>query len=98
MKTNLTPLVDEYLQSLQEMESPRSDDFFYVRLKARMEKNVKQEGIRVYRPALLIGVLVLLLCVNVVMLVRQRSEHAGAPASSIQQVAEAYNLGGTSNY
>ena len=98
MKTNQTPLVDEYLQSLQGMESPRSDDFFYVRLKARMEKNIKQEGIRVYRPALLIGVLVVLLCVNVAMLVRQRSEHTGAPASSIRQVAEAYNLGGTSNY
>ena len=98
MKTNQTPLVDEYLQSLQGMEFPRSDDFFYVRLKARMEKNIKQEDIRVYRPALLIGVLILLLCVNVVMLVRQRSEHTDAPASSIQQVAEAYNLGGTSNY
>jgi hypothetical protein len=99
MKANQqTPLVDEYLQSLQGMETPRSDDFFYVRLKARMEKNVKQEGLRIYRPALLIGVLLLLLCVNMFMLVRQRSSQIEAPGSSIQQVAEAYNLGSTSNY
>jgi hypothetical protein len=93
-----TPLADEYLQSLQGMEQPRSDDFFYVRLKARMEKQALPQRELIYKPALLMGVLLLLLCVNVFMLVRQQKPATKNGGSFIEQVVQAYNLGESSNY
>ena len=44
MKNKSTPLVEEYLQSLQGMQQVDTDDFFFTRLKAKMEKNAAGDG------------------------------------------------------
>ena len=69
MKKNSTPLVDEHLQSLKGMQEAGTDEFFYTRLKARMEKNKLEQGWSFpLKPAWVIGSLVLLLAVNGFML------------------------------
>jgi hypothetical protein len=65
MKKDHTPLVDEHLQSLQGMQEAGTDDFFYTRLKARLEKDRSQQGWSFpLKPAWVVGSLVLLLAVN----------------------------------
>ena len=44
MENKSTPLVDEHLQSMQGMKELGADDFFYTRLKARMEREKSQQG------------------------------------------------------
>ena len=98
MKTKFTPLVDEHLQSLQGMQEVSTDDFFYTRLKSRMEKNLPQQGWGFpLKPVWVIGTLVLLLMTNAVMLTQQwnpkKSTNAISPSSSLQNFAEEFNLG-----
>ncbi len=38
MKNNFTPLVDDHLQSISGMQEATTDDFFYTRLKGRMQE------------------------------------------------------------
>lgn len=60
-----TPLVDELLNSLQGVKPPETDEFFYTRLRARMEQKANQPGWSFsVRPAWIIGALALLLLVN----------------------------------
>lgn len=60
-----TPLVDELLQTVEGLKPPETDEFFYTRLRARMEQKANQRGWSFsVRPAWIIGVLALLLVVN----------------------------------
>jgi hypothetical protein len=68
MKKNTTPLVDEHLRSIEGMREASTDDFFYTRLRARMEHR-ENDGWRFpFKPAWIIGMLTLLLVVNGFML------------------------------
>ena len=70
MKKNIpTPLVDEYLESLQQAGEVDTDPFFYTRLKARMENEIAQEGRPLLKPGWLVGALSLFLVVNSYFLV-----------------------------
>ena len=98
MKNN-TPLVDEHLQSLQGMQETGTDDFFYTRLKARMEKVQPQQGLNLpLKPVWIIGSLVLLLAVNSVMLLQQKETKQQSNTTPIQQLATDYDLTISSSY
>ena len=95
MKNNNTPLVDDHLLSLQGMQEAGTDEFFYTRLQARMERE-QETTIWQFplRPVWLIGTLVLLLAVNGFMLTQQvkRNGNTGSTnGSSIQNFAQGYD-------
>ena len=95
MDKKITPLVDEHLQSLQGMQEAGTNDFFYTRLKARMEKNLPQQGWGFpLKPVWMIGTLVMLLTVNGIMLAQQfKSKKSTAIVSpfALQNFAESYD-------
>jgi len=98
MKNN-TPLVEEHLQSLQGMQEAATDDFFYTRLQARMEKKNLQRGWSFpLKPVWVIGSLVVLLAMNSIMLVRQKSREQQSTATPLQQLAQDYDLTISSSY
>jgi hypothetical protein len=88
-----TPLVDEHLKSVQGLEEAPMDDFFYTRLKARMEKATGQPTKILLKSVWLIGTLVLLLAMNGLMLTKQleaKKTNTTAP-NSLQSFAASYD-------
>jgi hypothetical protein len=102
MKKNFTPLVDEHLQSLQGMQEATTDDFFYTRLKGRMEKNDTRQGWNLpLKPIWVISTLLLLLAVNGFMLSQQLKGDKTKTATSspsLQSFAESYDQTISSSY
>ncbi|GAB2816140.1 hypothetical protein [Ferruginibacter profundus] len=95
MKNKVTPLVDEYLESIEGLQQTGTGDFFYTRLKARMNTRLPTPNWGLpFKPALVICTLCLLLIVNGFMLSRQFSNQKinAAEKSSLQKFAESYDL------
>ena len=97
-----TPLVDEHLQSLQGMKEAATDEFFYTRLKARIERNEPQRGWSFpLKPVWVIGTLTLLLAVNGFMLSQKfktKETATTTSGSSLQNFAESYDQNISSSY
>ena len=94
MKNKSTPLVDEHLQSLYGMLQTGTDDFFYTRLKARMEKDLEGNGWNFpLRPVWVVSAMVLLLTVNIFMLSQQNKSATTTTsnATSLQSFAQSYD-------
>ena len=99
MERKSTSLVDEHLQTLQGMQEAGTDDFFYTRLKARMEKENSQPGWSFpLKPVWVVGTLALLLAVNGFMLSQQFKTKSTSSASSLQRFAESYDQSFSSSY
>ena len=83
MKKMDTLLVEEHLQSLQGIKETGTDDFFYTRLKARMESALEEEGWSFpLKPVWVIGSMALLLAVNIFMLSQQFKSKKNSKQSS----------------
>ncbi len=94
MKKNTTPLVDEHLQTIQGLQEVATDEFFYTRLKARMERNKNEQGWSFpLKPVWVIGTLALLLTVNGFILSQQvtTKKVKTTETSSLQKFAESYD-------
>jgi hypothetical protein len=101
MKKMDTPLVEEHLQSLQGIKETGTDDFFYTRLKARMESALEEEGWSFpLKPVWVIGSMALLLAVNIFMLSQQFKSKKNSKQSSatVQGFAEQYDQTISSSY
>lgn len=101
MEKSTTPLVDEHLRSIAGMQEAGTDDFFYTRLKARMEKGQSQQGwVFPLRPVWIVGTLSLLLVVNGFMLAQNFKDKktSAATTSSLQGFAESYDQTISSSY
>jgi hypothetical protein len=95
-----TPLTDEYLKSLEEMQAADPGTYFYTRLKGRMQQQQKHRGY-IYKPAWAILTLVFFLVVNIWMIILEknsRQQNTNETAASVQAFAETYNLESKSNY
>ncbi|HEV7783267.1 MAG TPA: hypothetical protein VGO58_18455 [Chitinophagaceae bacterium] len=102
MKNKVTPLVDEYLESLSGMQEAGTDDFFYTRLKARMDRQGPSQGWSLpVRPVWVAGILFVFLALNSFMLL-QRSRASKikttTSSSSLQKFAESYDQVISSSY
>ena len=101
MKQSFT-LLEEHLASTQALQEAATDDFFYTRLKARMERQEERERWRFpLKPVWIIGALTILLTVNGFMLSQQfkaRSTTSSTGASSLQNFAAAYDQSLSSSY
>ncbi len=99
MERKSTPLVDEHLQSMQEIQEVGTDDFFYTRLKARLQREKSQQGWSFpLKPVWIVGTLALLLAVNGFMLSQQLKIKSTTSASSLQSFAESYDQTISSSY
>ncbi|MBL0234019.1 MAG: hypothetical protein IPQ08_10160 [Chitinophagaceae bacterium] len=93
MKNNNTPLVDEHLKSLMGMEEAQTDEFFYTRLRARMEGPSDAWRFPL-RPVWIVGTLMILLGLNGFMLSKEfmtKTTEQKQENVSIQSFAEAYD-------
>lgn len=95
-------ITDKYLQSLDGMQQAELPPFFYTRLKARMEKAVSPKPVYMAKPALAIALLALVLVLNTVALVQQRSAQptaaSGKGKTAFDSFANDFNLSTGSNY
>jgi hypothetical protein len=102
MKKNSTPLVDEHLESLLGMQEAGTDDFFYTRLKGRMQGNQSRQGWSLpLKPVWVIGTLAFLLAINGFMLSQQFKSSkikTTSSSSSLQNFAESYDQAISSSY
>lgn len=101
MKEKATPLLDEHLQSLNHMQEGGTDDFFYTRLKARMEKEKAPVGFNFpLKPVWIVATLMLLLLVNGLMLTQQfkTKKSTDTASSSLQNFAASYDQNISSSY
>ena len=93
MKKNIpTPLTDKYLQSLENMQQAGTGDFFYTRLKAKMEN---QEAVwsLPFRPAWALSVLSLFLFLNIFLITQTAwKKESATETSSLQNFATSYHL------
>ena len=98
-KAKHTPLTDEYLQSLEGMKPAGTEDFFYTRLVARMERG-KEASRYPLRPAFVIGVLTVCLFANSAMIIYQQNKNnqVEIKTTAAQNFAESFNLNVDSNY
>lgn len=92
-KEKNTSLVDELLERIGPFREPETDDFFYTRLKARMEQPAPA-WVFPLRPAWVISAFTLLLVLNGVMLFQQHKtkKETTTAVSPVEQVAESYDL------
>ena len=102
MKQKPTPLVEEYLQAFNGMQESSTGDFFYTRLKARMEREHAPGGWKFpLKPVWIVGSLTVLLAINGFMLSQQGKTKEAASAntgSSLQNFAESYDQAISSSY
>lgn len=93
MKQNATKLLDEHLPVIQEMVEVGTDDFFYTRLKARLEKEsaVSSWSFPV-KPAWVIATLFVLLTLNCFTLIKQyNTKETQSDTNTIQSFAASYD-------
>ena len=92
---------EEILKSLDGIQGAKAPDFFYTRLKARMEKEILRAPAAekrpwLLRPAFALAALILVLLINAAVILQGSSNEATESAStdteSIQTIAAEYNL------
>lgn len=91
MDKNKTPITDEYLKSLDGIRSAEPKDYFYARLKSKLEKEQRQEEwIFPLKPVWMICTLAVLFLINTVILMQKnKSQQLGN--NSIESFAAAYD-------
>lgn len=102
MEKKKTILVDEHLQAFTGMQEAGTDDFFFTRLKARMERERPAAGFRFpLHPAWILGSLVLFLAINSFMLLQEfktNKKNDTADLSSLQRFAASYDQSLSTSY
>jgi hypothetical protein len=88
--------VTEILESLDDVKRASAPDFFYTRLRARMEKETSEKRERpwILRPAYAVITLVLLLLINAAVILQKQdsAEDVQQDAENTQSLAAEYSL------
>lgn len=104
MEPSLHQKIDSAIQSLDDLQRASAPNFFYTRLRARMdrEQNVTVFGwFHFAKPALLIVTLSLFLMMNTYMiakLIQQKPATSTSGKPSLQSFASEYDLNNSINY
>jgi hypothetical protein len=96
-----TPLVDEYLQSLESMQPAEAEPFLYTRLKAKMEKQAVQSTAATRGWVFAICTIAVFLVVNFMILLHPLQKTIGTqqPTANAQQnFVNTYSVGGAPSY
>jgi hypothetical protein len=98
MDNNRNNRIEEVLSSLDGAKRAGAPDFFYTRLRARMEKSLNANNSRnwLLRPVYIVTALVLVIAVNIFVFLKGQDETATVTADnneSVQQsIAAEYSL------
>lgn len=89
--------IEEILSSLEGVKSASAPDFFYTRLKARMEKGIEKNKlpVRLLRPAYIVAGLLLIVVMNLLVFLNNDEGNATVVEDNEvaqQSVASEYNL------
>lgn len=92
MKRKKNISLEEHLWSIDSSIQPVTDDFFYTRLKGRMQQ--KHEFVVPFftKPAFAISSLLLMLLVNIIVLNKQQSTDTPKNQSQIELFGKEYDL------
>ena len=94
MKKNITPLVDAYLKSLVGIKESTTDEYFYTRLKARMDNRSPQDlVVGSLQPIWIVSSMAILFTVNIYMLsIKTATKQVNATETNgIKNFADAYD-------
>jgi hypothetical protein len=94
MKIVHKTIVEEHLQSLEGMQEATADEFFYTRLKARMEKELPKDNWNFpLKPIWIIGTMAMFLVINIFMFSQRgiSKRNNVSSANTIESFAEAYD-------
>jgi hypothetical protein len=89
---NINKKIEDILSSLDGSQRALAPDFFYTRLKARMEKGLIPQRSRVLRPAYVLGLLILILGINAAVLLKGEEASNVADTETSQSIAAEYSL------
>ena len=98
MDNNRNNRIEEMINSLDGSKRAAAPDFFYTRLRARLEKGLTQNKTRdwILRPVYIVSALFLVIAINVFVFLRGQNETTTATADnneSVQQsIAVEYSL------
>lgn len=101
MENNRNNRIDEVLGSLDNVQRAKAPDFFYTRLKARMEKELVAEPRKswVLRPVYILGVLLVVLAVNAAIIFKGSStETSPSDTETMQSIASEYRINSNLTY
>lgn len=87
--------IEDILNSLDGSQKIKAPDFFYTRLKARMERELLPAAAKrpwILRPAYAIGILLLVLGINAAVLLRGTDNTETTTDDSMQTIASEYSL------
>ncbi len=86
--------IEEILRSLDGNQQAAVPDFFYTRLKARMEKGYENIGRKswVLRPVYAMAALVVVLLINAAVIFNENTENESTVTDTFQSVAAEYSL------
>ncbi len=89
-----TPLLDEILEDIGTFRDPETSDFFYTRLKAKMEEPSPAGWSLPLKPVWIIGIFLVLLGLNSFMLVKQfqSAKTTTTESTGVSDVANIYDL------
>ncbi len=92
MKKRSTPNLDEHLQVLNQMREVGTDDFFYTRLRGRLQHTSSPPGwVLPFKPVWVLGLLLILLAVNGYVLRQEQKEKRYETTYTIQEFAQLYD-------
>ena len=102
MKKQANKKTDEILNSLDGIKKVHVPNFFYTRLKAKMESSPPMNKQNIIRPVYAIAFLVLLMAINIISLLKQNNNvenNTGNPETeNSQTIASAYHLDDNLSY
>jgi hypothetical protein len=91
MKKKSIPNLDEHMQVLSQMQEVGTDEFFYTRLRGKLESANNQGGwVLPVKPAWVLATLLILLLVNGYVLTQEQKEKKTTPYT-IQEFAKSYD-------
>ena len=91
MKKHNSKILEDHLSIINDMKEVGTDDFFYTRLKARMENEIRNEWSLPLKPIWVIGALMTLLTINSFVISQQLSSTHTNSNSAIQSLATSYD-------
>ncbi len=101
MKNEKNRQIEEIIGSLDNIQKATAPDFFYTRLKARMENELlsKRRKSLVLRPVYILSILLLVLTINAVAIIKgSSSQSATTDTDTMQSIAAEYKINSNLTY
>ncbi|HQU56774.1 MAG: hypothetical protein R2796_06775 [Chitinophagaceae bacterium] len=92
--------IEEILGSLDNVQRATAPDFFYTRLKARMEKGLEEPVQKSWtlRPAFILVTLLLVLALNAFVIFKGNASLSSSDNDTMQSIASDYSLNSSITY